>query len=140
MFKTVSVSQFRAVLEADASPALRKQFDRFASFDNMIEFSAALHEGDLQVDSIVRLPAVCTVINGDLHVENALDFEERYEGGGLFMVLGDVRCRYFVGGYGVNAFIDGNLTAEEAIINGFEDSSLSVIGSLNTRLFVGADI
>jgi hypothetical protein len=51
-----------------------------------------------------------------------------------------VRCRHFISEYGKCSFIDGDLEATQSIMNGFSDSSLSVIGTLRTRLFIGCDI
>jgi hypothetical protein len=138
----VTKDEFVAALAERSSSALRTQLQRFVSFDAAIAEDAALHDGDLTMSGPFKAPAFCTLIVGDLTVDGVVDLEnnENFDEGGLFVVLGTVTCNAFIGHYGKCAFIDGDLVAREAVLNGFEDSSLVVIGRLATRLFLGADI
>lgn len=141
MVRSVTAQEFREALEASpASPALREQLARFVSFAPLMEQEAALHEGNLEVSGPFRAPGLCTLIVGNLDVDGVVDLRTDFEEGGLFIVIGNVRCRHFVSEYGKCSFIDGDLEASESIMNGFSDSSLSVIGTLRTRLFIGCDI
>ncbi len=108
-------------------------------FDAWMDESAAIHDGSLRTKSF-KAPALCTLIDGDLEVDGVVDLETDGSERGLFVVTGNVTCQYFISEYGACTFIDGNLNARDAIINAFQDSSLVVIGSLATRLFIGADI
>jgi hypothetical protein len=141
MVRSVSAQGFREALEAcPASPALREQLARFVAFDGPMEQEAVVHEGDLEVSGSFRAPGLCTLIAGNLDVDGVVDLRTNFEEGGLFVVIGNVRCRHFISEYSKCSFIDGDLEAAESIMNGFSDSALSVIGTLRTRLFIGCDI
>jgi hypothetical protein len=141
MFRSVSRQEFKdALANSAASPAFREVYGRFISFDNLLDNEAMVHDGDLRVQGSFRVPALCTMITGDLIVDDVIDLQTDYDAGGLFIVLGNVRCRHFISEYEAQGFIDGDLEARDAIINGFSDSSLNVIGTLRTRLFIGCDI
>jgi hypothetical protein len=141
MFRSVSRQEFKdALADSAASPAFREVYDRFISFDGLLGNEAMVHAGDLRVQGSFRVPALCTLITGDLIVDDALDLQSDYDAGGLFIVIGNVRCRHFISEYDAQGFVDGDLEARDSIINGFSDSSLNVIGTLRTRLFIGCDI
>jgi hypothetical protein len=135
-----SGAEFRAAFEqSPVTPALVEQLGRFASFDEWINQDAAIHWGDLALTGTFRAPALATIVIGRLSAE-VVDLASGFDEGGLFMVIGDVDCRHFIGNYGVCSFIDGDLAATDCILNGYSDSALSVMGTLRTRLFIGADI
>jgi len=69
-----------------------------------------------------------------------LNSPEGYDEGGLFIIVGNVRCTAFSGHCGKCTFVDGDLNASELILNAYEDSSLVVTGDLKTKLFYGKDI
>lgn len=140
MARTATGAEFREALErSSASPSFFEQFARFEPFDRLIDQDAAIHDGTLATDGVFRAPALCTLVTGNV-AAGIVDLSAGFDAGGLFIVLGDVTCRHFIGHYGVQCFIDGDIAATGAILTGFEDSSMSVIGTLRTRLFVGADI
>lgn len=140
MARSVTGAEFRQALErSSASPSFIEQLARFEPFDRLIDQDAAIHDGNLATDGVFRAPALCTLVTGNL-TAGIIDLSAGFDAGGLFIVLGDVACHHFIGHYGVQCFIDGDLTAKESILTGFEDSSMNVIGTLRTRLFVGADI
>jgi hypothetical protein len=112
---------------------------RLISFDEWMDTQAAIHAGPLRVAGSLRAPALCTLITGDLDVEDVLDIQNDDERG-LFIVVGNVRCRHFISYYDCCSIVDGNLDASQSLINGFSDSGLWVTGALRTRLFIGFDI
>lgn len=141
MFKSVLPEEFNAALfESPPSPAFREHFARFTSFQAWLEQDAKVHDGTLVVSGSFQAPALCTLITGNLRVDDVVDLRTALDEVGLFIVIGNVSCRHFVSNYGMCSFIDGDLDARESIINGFPDSALSVVGTLRTRLFIGRDI
>ena len=141
MFRSVSREEFKdALADSAASPAFREVYGRFISFDKLLDNEAMVHDGDLRVRGSFRVPALCTLITGDLIVDDVIDLQTDYDAGGLFIVIGNVKCRHFISEYEAQGFVDGDLEARDSIINGFSDSSLNVIGTLRTRLFIGCDI
>lgn len=142
MFKAVSRDAFNAALNAShASQAFWDQYRRFQDFDPWISQQAMLHEGDLEIDGSLQVPAFCTLVTGHLTVGEVLDLEnQEFDEGGLFVVIGNVECRHFIGHYGKCVFVDGDLQAHGAVINGFSDSSLTLVGGLSAKLFIGCDI
>jgi hypothetical protein len=141
-FEEVTREEFdTALARSVASAKFRKQFARFAPswFDGA---SCMLHLGHLHTSGHFRAPGFYTLVTGDLHVDGIVDLQnpEGYDEGGLFVVLGDVKCRSFFNEYGKCAFIDGKLDASELLAAAFGDSSLVVIGSLKTNFFFGRDI
>jgi hypothetical protein len=141
MFRSVSSQEFKdALADSAASPAFREVYDRFIPFDSLLDNEAMVHAGDLRVQGSFRVPALCTLITGDLIVDDVIDLQSDYDAGGLFIVIGNVRCRHYISEYEAQGFIDGDLEARDSIVNGFSDSSLNVIGTLRTRLFIGCDI
>jgi hypothetical protein len=140
MFRKVTTPEFKEWLAAsDASQTFRKQYARYISFDPFTDTDAMVNDGDVRAASF-KAPALCTLILGDLIVDDVVDLQTPYDEGRLFVVIGNVRCRHFINEYGTNCFVDGNLEASQAILNGFEDASLNVIGDLKTKLFIGCDI
>lgn len=136
----VTRAQFEEAVEnGAASPSFREQFARFAGFDTLLETEAFVHVGDLRIKGSYRTPGLCTLITGNLVVEDVLDLNPRHNEGGLFIVFGDLTCRHLLGDYGSIAFVDGDLAARDTIVTGYRKSVLSVIGTLRTRLFVGCD-
>lgn len=143
MFKTVSVDAFNAILASSrASDDFWSCFRRFINFDRHIAQGATAHVGDLEIDGNWRAPAFCTLVAGHLSVSGVIDLQnpDGFDEGGLLIVLGNVMCRHFIGEYGKCTFVDGDLEAHESVMNGFGDSSLSIMGGLSTRLFIGCDI
>ncbi|MBV8193319.1 MAG: hypothetical protein JOY64_01215 [Alphaproteobacteria bacterium] len=140
VFRSVSGDEFRrALADCSASPAFREVMSRLVSFDDWMNTQAAIHEGSLKVVGSLAAPALCTLITGDLDVEDVLDIQNGAEQG-LFIVVGNVRCRHFISAYDCCSIIDGDLEAGQSLINGFPDSGLWVTGGLRTRLFIGFDI
>jgi hypothetical protein len=141
MFRTVSRREFKDALEASpGSPAFREQLGRFVSFDDSLDLEAMVGDGDVRIAGSFKAPALCTLITGNLRVDDVVDLRTSFDTGGLLIVIGNVTCRHFISEYGTCSFIDGDLEASDSVINGFSDSSLSVVGILKTRLFIGADI
>jgi hypothetical protein len=140
MFRKVTTPEFKEWLAAsDASHAFRKQYARYIPFDAFTDTDAAVNDGDVHAKSF-KAPGLCTLILGDLIVDDVVDLQTPYDEGRLFIVIGNIRCRHFINEYGTNCFVDGNLEASQSILNGFEDASLNVIGDLKTKLFIGCDI
>ena len=78
---------------------------------------------------------------GDLDVSGVIDVHSgRWEFGGIFIVLGDVRCSDFISDEAAAVLIDGDLKVEGAIVNAFSDSLFDVMGSLRARLHIGYDM
>jgi hypothetical protein len=141
MFRSVTGDEFRqALADSPASPLFWETFERFVSFDAKMNQSAAVHDGPLKVADSLTVPALCTLITGGLEVGGVLDLQNEWDGGGLFIVTGNVCCQHFISDYACCSFIDGDLDATQSLINGYFDSSLTVMGTLSTRLFIGADI
>jgi hypothetical protein len=139
-FRSVSGDEFRqALADCPASYTFREVMSRLISLDDWMDTQAAIHEGPLQVAGSLEAPALCTLIIGDLDVEDVLDIRNDAEHG-LFIVVGNVRCRHFISYYGCCSIVDGDLDASESLMNGFPDSGLWVTGALHTRLFIGFDI
>jgi hypothetical protein len=99
-----------------------------------------VHGGSLRVGGALRTPAFCTLVIGDLDVPYEIDLRSSYDAGGLFIVLGDVRCEHFISEYGAAVFIDGDLQADGAVLIAYSDASFSVIGSMRARLLIGNDM
>jgi hypothetical protein len=140
IFRSVSGDEFRrALANSEASPLFHEVMSRLVSFDDLMNAQAAIHDGPLRVAGSLTAPALCTLITGDLDVEDVLDVQNDQERG-LFIVLGNVRCRHFISCYDTCSIIDGDLDPSQSLINGFPDSGLWVTGALHTRLFIGFDI
>jgi hypothetical protein len=142
MFQSVCCVGFRAAMaNARRTPLFDRTLDLFISMEDLIDEQAVVHDGNLKISGSFVAPALCTLITGDLEVSDFVDL--RRDGGyerGLFIVLGALRCRDFISEYGCHTFVDGDLEAEQSILNGFSDSTLTVTGALKTRLFIGADV
>lgn len=139
-FRSVSGDEFRqALADCAASDTFRDVMSRLMSFDDWMDTQAAIHDGPLRVAGSLAAPALCTLVTGDLDVEDVLDLQNDGERG-LFIVIGTVRCRHFISDYECCSVVDGDLEASQSLINGFPDSGLWVIGTLQTRLFIGFDI
>jgi len=142
-FEKVSAEQFAAAIEeGPASPSFYEQFARFRADVSGGEEGYWLHRGNLTVSGDFTAPGFCTLIVGDLTVDGlvSLDNPSGWDEGGLFIVLGSVHCKAFGNHYGKCGFVDGDLEAEDLIVNAYEDCSLIVIGSLKTFYFLGHDI
>jgi hypothetical protein len=141
VFRTISLDEFDELLaSAPTSPAFREEFARYDFGHDRQSIDAAVHDGPLHVTTAFRTPAFCTLIIGDLDVAREIDLRSSYECGGLFIVLGDVRCEHFIGEYEAAVFIDGDLQAGGAVLIAYSDSSFSVIGSMRARLLIGNDM
>lgn len=139
-FRFVSGDEFRrALADCPASDTFREIMSRLMSFDDWMNTQAAIHEGGLHVAGSLEAPALCTLITGDLDVEDVVDIRNDADRG-LFIVVGSVRCRHFISHYDSCSIVDGGLEASQSLINGFPDSGLWVVGALQTRLFIGMDI
>jgi hypothetical protein len=141
-FEKISAMQFAAAIgEGPASPSFYEQYARFLPAIAKNDEGYMLHRGSLSVPGDFTTPALCTLIIGDLNVEGLVSLENPgYDEGGLFVVLGSVHCKAFRGHYGKCSFVDGDLEADDLIVNAYEDSTLVVIGSLKTFYFLGRDV
>jgi hypothetical protein len=144
MFVNVSAADFRSAFETSAaSPMLRDILKRHRALEGVADGMAAVHEGPLLIDGDLKAPALFTLVTGEVDIGGALDLRsdpDLDEMFGLFIVAGGLRCRDYIGHYGMGGYIDGDLESGRSVLNGFGDSSLVVIGALLTRLFVGEDI
>jgi hypothetical protein len=139
MFQSVSGEAFKdALARASRTPLFDHALELSISLDDLIDEDSVIHEGDLKIAGSLVAPALCALIIGDLEVSDFVDL--RHDGErGLFIVLGSVRCRHFVSDHGCCSIIDGDLVAEQSVVNGFSFSCLTVTGVLRTRLFLGAE-
>lgn len=146
-FRNVSPEEFSQILDdAPSSPAFRSEFARYDP--NYYEGSSGpdcmVHQGDLTVPGHFTAPGFYTLILGNLVVDGHVSLQnpndKGFDEGGLFVVIGDVRCRSFSNEYGKVTFIDGDLEADDLILNSHEDSGLIVIGTLKTYFFYGVDM
>jgi hypothetical protein len=139
IFEQVTEDEFDTAVEsAPSSQTFKEQYTRFPAVDD----HCFVHRGSLILKGHFTAPGYLTLIVGDLTVDGFVDLNnpEGFDEGGLFIVIGNVNCTAFSGHYGECTLIDGNLIVREAILNAYEDSSLSVMGDLKTKLFYGEDI
>jgi hypothetical protein len=141
LFRKIPLDAFDDFLAAaPASPAFREEFARYEFGHDRRSIDAAVQEGALHLDAPLRAPAFYTLVIGDLDVEGEIDLRSDYETGGLFIVLGNVRCRHFISEYDAAVFIDGDLRTDGAVLIAYSDSSFSVVGTMQARLLIGNDI
>lgn len=144
MFRKVSFEEFDTLLAAAAtSPVFDEALAEYQDYLGRLDrryLDASVQEGPLRVDGPLRAPAFYALVLGDLTVDGLLDLRGAYDSGGVFIVVGSVRCTHFVSEIDAQVFIDGDLHVEGVAVTGFEDSSLNVVGSLRARLFIGNDI
>lgn len=147
LFERVSRDEFAALIKnAPGSPAFKKQFKRFrpSDYDGWEGPDHQVYRGSLVLSENFTAPGFNTLILGSLHVDGYVDLQNPYDKGfdegGLFIVLGDVRCRYFLNEYGKYTFIDGTLEGSEAVVADYGDSSLIVTGDLLTSFYYGMDV
>jgi hypothetical protein len=146
-FEQVTATEFAALVSTKpASNAFKKQYARFlpSIYDGYDGPDYMVHRGPLQVSGNFVAPGLVTLIVGDLTVDGLVDLnnpaEKGFDEGGVFVVLGNVTCRAFAGHYGKCSFVDGDLRADDIIVNDFSDSALVVIKNLRTKFFLGSDI
>lgn len=140
MFERCSSVDFHEAIGAHSSEAFRAKLETFCDFSQFIDQDGAIAFAHCKAEGGFKPPASCTMIVGDLTVEGVVDVGPGTDEPGLFIVLGNVTCRSLLGGDNVIILVDGHLEAKEAIVNGFEHASLSVMRTLRTKLFVGEDI
>jgi hypothetical protein len=146
-FEQVTAEQFAALIQTGpASDAFKQQYARFRpqAYDGYSGPDYMVHRGSLHVTGDFVAPGFFTMILGDLTADGNVDLnnpaDKGFDEGGAFVALGDVKCRVFANHCGKCSFIDGDLRAEDMIVNAFEDSSLVVIKNLRTKFFFGEDI
>lgn len=138
MARTVTRSEFEEALAASpTSLALEEHYNRFSGLEDLMDIETVVHDGNLVIEGSWRVPGFCTLVTGNLTIADTLDLKSTYGRGGLFVVTGDVSCRHLLGSDDLTGFIDGDLVAKDAIIAGFDDAILNVIGTLTTRLLIG---
>lgn len=141
-FEPITPAAFCEAVTSKASPLLAREWDRYtvSNPDSWYPDCSLVHRGSVSVASF-RAPEFNTLIFGDLSVEGLLDLSAGYEqGSGVFVVLGNVTCRDFVGERCDQVFVDGDMTVPGILLNAFSDSSMTVAGCLRTRFFYGWDI
>lgn len=137
-FERVTAAVFNEIMATSGSDRLRREIARY---DNIVrEDDCSVHRGALSLSAPFPLPALNTLVVGDLWADGLLDLGDPYVEGGSFVVLGNVACSAFANADGKCAIIDGNLEADNIILNTFEDSMLTVIGNLRTHFYYGRDI
>jgi hypothetical protein len=146
-FENVTRDEFTAIFAAaPASAACRKQHARGSpsEYDGRDGPDYVIHRGSLAVGGDFIAPGFNTLIIGDLFVEGLVDlhnpYDKGFDEGGQFIIVGSLNCLVFANEYGKCTLVDGDLTASDMLINGYEDSSLKVIGDLTTKFFYGVDI
>jgi hypothetical protein len=146
-FEHVSAEEFAALIESGpASDVFKRQYARFqpSVYDGSAGPDYMVHRGPLHVSGNFVAPGFFTMVLGALTVDGLVDLtnpaDKGFDEGGVFVALGDVKCRAFANHYGKCSFIDGDLNAGDLIVNDFEDSSLIVTKNLKTKFFLGEDI
>jgi hypothetical protein len=147
LFEEVTPEEFAALIASSpCSDVFRREFARFSPrcYEGWDGPDFRVRRGDLALAGDLDDGGFFTLILGDLSVGGLIDLQNPYDKGfdegGLFVIIGNVSCKYFANEYGKCAFVDGALEAKEAIIAAFEDSALVVTGDLRTRFFYGCDI
>jgi len=136
-FTTVTSAEFNALLTS-GSTRFRRELARYDFFAP--EGDCAVHHGPLSLPGALPTSAANVLVLGDLLVDGLLDLGESGVEYGCVIVVGNVACTAFANAYGRCVMIDGNLEADEIVINSFEDSALVVAGNLRTHFYHGADI
>jgi hypothetical protein len=146
-FVKLTAEEFAAAIATGpASEPFRQRFARFdpSSYDGWHGPDFKIHRGDLSIAGNWRAPGFQTLVVGNLTVDGFVDLanphDEGFDEGGLFIVLGSLRCHAFANEYGKVAMVDGDLVVRDIILNDYEDSALTVSGNLRTRYFRGQDI
>ena len=139
MFRKVSTPTFKEFLAAsDASQLFRKQYARYISFVPLHEHRRLVNDGDVHAKSF-KAPGLCTLILGDLIVDDVVDLQTPYDEGRLFIVIGNIGAS--ISSTNTAPIVSSTaISTSQSILNGFEDASLNVIGDLKTKLFIGCDI
>lgn len=140
MFKKCGSAQFDGAISSKGSKPFREHFERLCDLSYFIDRDGAIAYAQSRADTSFKPPASCTMVVGDLAVDGIVDLGPGTDEPGLFIVLGNLRCHSLIGGDHVIILIDGDLTAQDAVVNGFEHASLSVMGTLRTKLFIGEDV
>jgi hypothetical protein len=141
-FAPITPAAFCAAIIERGSLALKREFARYTVADPKTWHKAetVVHRGPLTLGDGFKVPALHTLILGDLFVEGFVDADDGHDAGGVLVVIGNVECDVFAGQFGKCTFIDGNLEVTQLLLNSFADSSLCVTGSLRTHFFYGWDI
>lgn len=138
LLREISIGEFNELLaSSSASPAFREEFARyeFPRHDSQY-IDAAVHEGALRVKGPLKISAFYNLVLGDLTVEGAIDLRSGWDTAGLFIVIGNVRCKHFISEYEAAVVVDGDLQADGAVLIS-ESDVFSVMGTLQARLLVG---
>lgn len=146
-FEKVTAEEFgRCLSAASCSEQFKKQFMRLdpTTYDGWNGPSYVVYQGDLAVDGNWKAPGFQTLVIGNLSVRGLVDlsnpYDQGFDEGGLFIVLGNVECKAFSNEYGKASIVDGNLYARDILINDFGDSSLYVTVDLKTKYLHGVDM
>ncbi|MGX1317291.1 hypothetical protein AB7M17_000744 [Bradyrhizobium sp. USDA 377] len=137
-FAKVTAAEFNALLKQNGSARFQRELARYDFF--VPQGDCAVHRGSLSVPGALPASAANMLVLGDLSADGLLDLGEDGAECGCFIVLGNVACSAFANAYGKCVMIDGNLEADEIIVNSFEDSALTVTGHLRTYFYHGIDI
>lgn len=137
-FANVTAAEFNALLRESGSARFQRELARYEFFAPGGD--CAVHRGSLSVSNVLPVSAANILVLGDLSTDGLLDLGEDGAEQGCFIVLGNVACSSFANAYGKCVIIDGNLEADEIIVNSFEDSALLVTGNLRTHFYHGIDI
>lgn len=146
-FEQVTAEEFAALVQTGpASDAFKRQYARFCpqTYDGSFGPDYMVHRGPLHLTSNFVAPGFFTMVVGDVTADGIVDLgnpeDKGFDEGGVFVALGDVHCRVFANHYGKCSFVDGDLRADDMIVNAFSDSALVVMKDLRTRFFFGEDI
>ena len=130
------------IIKARGSSTLLAAFERFDQKLIRRICKQGVRVVDVPVKHRLQTDGVPTLVIGDVDC-SLVDLTVSADGDdceSLLVVLGNIRCDNFVNAYDTAVFVDGDLAAQSAIVNGFEHASLTVVGKLSTSLFVGFDI
>jgi hypothetical protein len=137
-FKKATAEEFNTLLQTNGSVRFQRQLARY----NFVvsKGDCVVHHGPLLVEGALPASAANMLVLGDLSVGGFLDVGADGAEYGCFVVVGNVACTAFANAFGKCAMIDGNLEADDVIVNSFEDSALMVTGHLRTYFYHGMDI
>jgi hypothetical protein len=131
----VSRQHYISILKQVASKEMLEDWEKH-EFENFKDADYIVFKGDVQTTEMLQCFSFHMLVIGDVLCK-WMNCEGPFNGGGSLTIIGDLHSLFFSNEEGKTVHVDGSMTVNRITLNAHEDATLTVLGNLTTKCYIG---